>query len=74
MGEGYTPTGVTLSWQEWYIWRPVKAQWATLQEIETHWSIVDLANCHQLLDIEQEADDFESKKLKREMSKVKRGK
>jgi hypothetical protein len=32
------------------------AKIATLQEIETHWSIDDLADAHEALDIQQEAE------------------
>ena len=39
----------------WYLWRPVVERIATLQEIETHWSIDDLADAHEALDIQYEA-------------------
>jgi hypothetical protein len=34
----------------WFIWRVVLDGVATLQEIETHWSIDDLADAHEALD------------------------
>lgn len=33
------------------IWRIVLEGLATLQEIETHWSIDDLADAHEVLDV-----------------------
>jgi hypothetical protein len=39
----------------WYLWRPVVERIATLQEIETYWSIDDLADAHEALDIQYEA-------------------
>lgn len=63
-----------MDWKEWYVWRPVRAQWATLKEIETHWSLADLAKAHLLLDIEDEAAEHENKQLKSEMDRAKQGK
>jgi len=37
----------------------------TLEEIETHWSICDLADAHEALDIQQEADEFYRKQAER---------
>lgn len=37
------------------IWRLVIAKVATLQEIETHYSLVDVLDANEALDIEQEA-------------------
>ena len=37
----------------------------TLQELEEHWSIDDLADAHEILDIKQEAEEFyNSQKVK----------
>ena len=35
----------------YYKWRPVLEQVATLQEITDHWTINDLADCHEALDL-----------------------
>ena len=40
----------------WYLWRPVVERIATLHEIETFWSIDDLADAHEALDIRNEAE------------------
>ena len=42
---------------DWSIWRIVLAQIATLKEIETYWSIDDLADANEALDIKAEAED-----------------
>jgi len=36
----------------------VVARIATLEEIDTHWSINDLADAHEALDIQQEAQQW----------------
>ena len=41
----------------WYLWRPVVAKIATLTEVETRWSIGDLADAHEALDIQHEAQE-----------------
>lgn len=43
------------------IWRPVFKQLATLQEVETHWSLDDLLEAHELLNI---VEDEEQRALK----------
>ena len=40
----------------WPIWRLVLAQIATLQEIDCHWSLVDVLHANHLLDIQQAAE------------------
>lgn len=35
----------------YFKWRPVLEQVATLQEISDHWTINDLADCHEALDL-----------------------
>ena len=42
---------------DWYLWRPVLARVATLTEIETRWSLSDLADAHEALDIQLEIQD-----------------
>jgi len=37
----------------------------TLEEIETHWSICDLADAHEALDIQQEAGEFYRKQAEK---------
>ena len=46
-----------------YLWRPVTARIATLQEIDTHWSIDDLADAHEALDIQAEAEAKAAKRV-----------
>jgi len=41
------------------------AKITTLEEIENHWSICDLADAHEALDIQQEADEFYRKQAER---------
>lgn len=41
------------------------AQIVTLQEMDEHWTLIDLADCHEALDIQQEAEDYEYKKTKK---------
>jgi len=43
------------------IWRPILAKITTLQEIEQHWSIDDLFDAHEALDIQQEAENHNGK-------------
>jgi hypothetical protein len=38
---------------------------ATLREIETHWSIDDLADAHEVLDIKAEAEQYAARQSKR---------
>lgn len=44
---------------EWYIWRPVfsdHVKHVSKHEIDTCWSIIDLLECHELIDIHEELD------------------
>lgn len=41
-----------------YFWRPILAKITTLQEVENHWSIDDLTDAHELLDIKGEAEEW----------------
>lgn len=54
---------------DWFIWRPVLRQVATLQEIETHWTIYDLLDCHEALDV---IDDLESARNKKAEAEARR--
>ena len=49
---------------KWFIWRPIIAGKASLEEIERYWSIGDLADCNEILDIQQEIEEFEMCKAK----------
>lgn len=33
-----------------FIWRPVEEKYASLKEVETEWSLADLADCHEMID------------------------
>jgi hypothetical protein len=43
----------------------VNAGKATLQEIETHWSILDLCAAHCVLDMSEDLDRLQAEKLRR---------
>ncbi len=47
---------------DWYLWRPIVYKVATLQEMDIHWSINDLADCHDAMDIRTEAEKIASDK------------
>jgi hypothetical protein len=47
------------------VWRVVIAGKATLQEIESHWSIVDLCVCHCVLDMAEDVDRLQAEKVRR---------
>jgi len=36
----------------------VLAKIVTIQELDEHWTLTDLADCHEAMDIQQEAEDF----------------
>lgn len=40
----------------WYLWRPVAAGKAQYGEIENDWTLADLAQCHILLDLQEDAE------------------
>ena len=61
-----------MDWAQTYKWRPVMAQKATLEEIDRHWSMVDLAIAHQLLDVNEEADEHNIVQQRREMENASR--
>lgn len=42
----------------WFIWRPVIRKVATYTEIMKHWSIKDLLDCHEALDLQDAADQY----------------
>jgi len=44
---------------------------ATLQEIETHYTLNDLADAHEALDIADEAEEFYRKKSEAQQAKKK---
>ena len=41
---------------DWFIWRLVLSQVTTLQEMETHWSVVDMLDAHEALDLQEDAE------------------
>jgi ABC-type uncharacterized transport system substrate-binding protein len=45
------------------LWRPVFKKIATLQEIETHWSVDDLADAHELMDYQEHLEAQEAQKM-----------
>jgi len=49
---------------DWAIWRPIIAKKTTLEEIERHWSVDDLADCHDAMDIDQEMQEQLAPKVK----------
>ncbi len=50
---------------EWSVWRVVTGGAATLSEIESHWSIDDLADANEALDIKNEAEAYAAKQTQR---------
>ncbi len=50
-GEGKAVAALPKTAVNFAIWRIVLEGIATLQEIETHWSIDDLADAHEALDL-----------------------
>ena len=43
---------------DWFKWRPVVEEIATLSEIEEKWTLCDLADAHEALDVKLEAANF----------------
>ena len=43
---------------DWFKWRPIVNQIVTLEEVERYWTICDLADAHEALDIKNEAEAF----------------
>lgn len=44
---------------KWFVWRPVfssHVKHVSKHEIDEHWSIIDLLECHELIDIHEELD------------------
>ena len=41
-----------------WIWRPILAGIATLHEVEREWTLDDLMDCHEAMDIQAEQDDY----------------
>lgn len=40
------------------MWRLVLAKVVTLQEIDGHWNLLDVAEAHEALDIQREAEEY----------------
>jgi len=64
-------TGLTVTATDRYVFRPVLAKIATLKEIRSDWNLADLAKAHQLLDLQEEAEEFD---VKKQQAETKRGK
>ena len=47
---------------DWMIWRPVLAKVVTLQELKTSYTLSDLCDLHEALDIKQDLEEEASKK------------
>lgn len=44
---------------EWFVWRPVFSTHAghvAKREIDNDWSVIDLLDCHELIDLHEELD------------------
>lgn len=50
--------------QEYIIWRLVFERVATLEELETHWSLDDVARANALLDMKNTYEAHEYNKMK----------
>lgn len=51
------PSGVTIPEAvNWFLWRPVAAGKASRGEIENEWTLADVAECHILLDTQEDAE------------------
>jgi len=48
------------------VWRPILAGLATLHEIEEHWTLSDLLDAHEVLDIKADLEAFEYNKIKKQ--------
>jgi hypothetical protein len=42
---------------EWPVWRIITAGMATLQEIDTHWTLIDVDNANDVLDLQQQLEE-----------------
>lgn len=49
---------------DWFVWRPIIEKVTTLEEVERHYSLCDLLDAHEALDIKMEMQDFYSKQAK----------
>jgi hypothetical protein len=45
---------------------PITKGWATLEEIERHWSIIDLFECLEAIDVLADIEEAESKAARQE--------
>lgn len=52
------------------LWRLVTNKIASLHEIESHWSLDDILDANEVLDIQQEAQDFYQRELDSKRRKV----
>lgn len=52
---GYQPGRMNI---EWPVWRVILAGAGSLEEIERHWSVDDLADANEALDVRDEAEEF----------------
>ena len=58
MTEGFDPGVYNV---DFWLWRPVLRKIATLEEIETHWSLTDMLDAHEALDIMDEMETYANK-------------
>jgi len=49
----------------WYKWRPIIEKITTLEEVETFWTIDDLADANEALNLKADAEDFYVKQSRR---------
>lgn len=52
---------------EWFLWRPVFSEHCghvSKHEIDEHWSVLDLLDCNELIDIHEELDRRAAAKLR----------
>jgi ribosomal protein S6 len=54
---------------DWYVWRIWRSGRATIQEIETHWSLSDLVMAHMALDVEDDLTEAAEEKAERDRRK-----
>ena len=46
------------------MWRPILAKIVTLKEMDTYWKLHDLAEAHEALDLQQEAEEYAARTTK----------
>lgn len=41
---------------DWFVWRVIRARYATLTELRESWTLLDVLDAHELLDLEEVAN------------------